>query len=319
MAKYQVISSFGGKKISTHSTLRGAKLRASKSNVPVDVWTTSGGSFGMGVPVAHFSGGKDGSWSSSRKQNPTTSGHPVTAIATVKTVNALYKAQKLLRMNGAPIPHVWKSGKVFKIGYTSSNTEGIRKGIAALSGSTGVQLVQNPAVSLPRNKWVNASIRITPDGKIQAKVSSPALSRSIRKRNPSSKKPSKYPKCSLCGKAIRDSTYTQGPDGPEHNVCPPTRGSGLYYMSRNPRRKNPKGVSESWLNQPDTEATKRKMMKLAKTSNSLKTLYKVYVWAGAWNQGGDVFVGNDGIRYVIHNRLKKHGMTDREAFGRFGL
>lgn len=196
MAKYQVISSFGGKKISTHTTLRGAKLRASKSNVPVDVWTTSGGYFGMGVPVAHFSGGKDGSWSVSRKQNP--------------------------------------------------------------------------AVSLPRNKWVNASIRITSDGKIQAKVSSPALSRSIRKRS-------------------------------------------------NPRKKNPKGVSESWLNQPDTEATKRKMMKLARTSNSLKTLYKVYVWAGAWNRGGDVFVGNDGIRYVIHNRLKKHGMTDREAFGRFGL
>lgn len=161
MAKYQVISSFGGKKISTHTTLRGAKLRASKSNFPVDVWTTSGGSFGMGVPVAHFSGGKDGSWTS-RKQNPT--------------------------------------------------------------------------VSLPRNKWVNAMVRVTSTGKIQAKVSSPTLSRSIRKRNPSSKKPSKYPKCSLCGKAIRDSTYTQGPDGPEHNVCPPTRGSGLYYMSRNPRR-----------------------------------------------------------------------------------
>lgn len=57
---YRVYTSSGGKLISSHRTLGAAskKAKSASKHQPVDIWSPSGGSFGMGKPVAHFVDGK---------------------------------------------------------------------------------------------------------------------------------------------------------------------------------------------------------------------------------------------------------------------
>ena len=53
---YRVISSFGAKVLSSHRTLSAARKSAARRRVPVDVWSTTGGHFGVGKVVAHYGG-----------------------------------------------------------------------------------------------------------------------------------------------------------------------------------------------------------------------------------------------------------------------
>jgi hypothetical protein len=55
-SKYMVMTSFGGKVVSSHRTLADAKKSAKRyaRTIPVDVWSTSGGHFGQGEVVEHY-------------------------------------------------------------------------------------------------------------------------------------------------------------------------------------------------------------------------------------------------------------------------
>lgn len=47
---------------------------------------------------------------------------------------------------------------------------------------------KNPTASIPRNKWVNAKIRVTSSGKIQAKVSSGSLKQNQKRKRAAKKR-----------------------------------------------------------------------------------------------------------------------------------
>ena len=88
---YKVMTSFGGKLVSTHKTLAAAKRKAEaySRKTPVDVWSVKGGSFGMGKAIAHYAG---------RSKNPRASASRIPSKWTPAVVTRLKTGQLQLRI-----------------------------------------------------------------------------------------------------------------------------------------------------------------------------------------------------------------------------
>jgi hypothetical protein len=64
------------------------------------------------------------------------------------------------------------------------NKKGLWKKIKKIKPrKPGLLRARNPALALPRNKWVNAKVQITSGGKILAQIGSPVLAMKKKRKN----------------------------------------------------------------------------------------------------------------------------------------
>lgn len=113
MPKYVVSESFGGKNLSGHSKLPAARKAAKRYSLkgPVDIWTTQGGSLGMGRRIAHYNEGKVVRVNPRRKTKKS-SGGTTLRVSIPKGQSITGTVKRLRRILGSRLKKVQLIGKV---------------------------------------------------------------------------------------------------------------------------------------------------------------------------------------------------------------